>query len=181
MFIRSERLFLRPGWPEERPELHALLADEAIVGNLATLPWPLAEARCEGAPRDRRLPHFLITLPGADGARLVGSIGLGIDDGDVELGYWIARPYWGQGYATEAARAVITQARAIGHRRLVATHFLENPASGRVLQKVGFRPAGEVRQRYSMGRDEIAPALRYALCLGEPGDCGDDEPAMRAA
>jgi RimJ/RimL family protein N-acetyltransferase len=188
MFIRSERLFLRPGWPEEWPELLALIDDAGVVRNLARAPWPYTaeDARAFIArPQERMLPHFLITLPAAGGARLIGSAGLGRDGDEIELGYWIGRPYWGQGYATEAVRAVLNQARALGHRRIVASHFTDNPASGRVLSKAGFRPTGEKRIRYSAGRQGVGLAQRYALALGAPNDCGDGRKdrleTMRAA
>ena len=69
---------------------------------------------------------------------MIGSVGLGRHGDDIELGYWIARSHWGQGYATEAARAVLGLAEALGHRRIFAGHFADNPASGRVLAKAGF-------------------------------------------
>jgi RimJ/RimL family protein N-acetyltransferase len=186
MFIRSERLFLRPAWPEDWTELLPAIADEGVVRNLARAPWPYtADDAREFAlrPQERMLPHFLVTLPTADGAKLIGSAGLSRDGDQVELGYWIARAHWGQGYATEAARAVLSQARALGHTRLIASHFTDNPASGSVLRKVGFCPAGEKRIRYSAGRQGVALAQAYALELAAPGGCGDDADAtvMRAA
>lgn len=183
MFIRSERLFLRPGWPEDWHELIALINDREVVANLATAPWPYtADHAREFArrPQQRMLPHFFITLPGADGPRLIGSAGLGRDGDEVELGYWIARDHWDNGYATEAARAVLGLARALGHRRVVASHFADNPASGKVLRKAGFQPTGETRMRYSAARAEAAPADRFAISLDCLGD-GEDGDAMRAA
>lgn len=184
MFIRSERLFLRPGWPEEWEDLLALIDDEAVVRNLARAPWPYTadDAKAFAAHQpERLLPNLFVTLPGADGARLIGHVGLARDGDQVELGYWIGRPFWGQGYATEAARAVISLAKALGHRRLVASHFVDNPASGRVLRKLGFCPTGVVRNRFSLGRGGEAPARLLSLELGEPNDCDDDVAAMRAA
>jgi RimJ/RimL family protein N-acetyltransferase len=184
MFIRSERLFLRPGWPEEWEDLLTLIDDEAVVRNLARAPWPYTaeDARAFAAREDERLlPNFLITLPGAEGASLVGSVGLARDGEEVELGYWIGRPFWGQGYATEAARAVLSLAKSLGHKRLVASHFVDNPASGRVLRKLGFCPAGVVRNRFSLGRGGEAPAQQLSLVLGEGSDCDDEIAAMRAA
>ncbi len=189
MFIRSERLFLRPAWPEEWDELVELINDEALVGNMATLPWPFtaADAR-ESAARvpDRLLPHFFITLPSADGAKLLGSAGLGRLGDGVELGYWIARSYRGQGYAAEAARAVLSLARTLGHRRIIANHFTDNAASERVLRTIGFAPTGERSTRFSLGRGEAAPTQVFAIELGEV--CGGErdgiaggDPAMRAA
>jgi RimJ/RimL family protein N-acetyltransferase len=183
MFIRSERLFLRPAWPEDHDELLALLSDESVVRNLATVPWPYtdADARASlGRRADRLLPHFFITVPTAEGAKLIGSVGLGRDGGDVEMGYWIARSHWGQGYATEAVRAVLSLSRTLGHRRLVANHFADNPASARVLAKAGFRPTGRTELRYSAGRGGVAPARSCAVELG--GVCpGDDAADMKAA
>jgi RimJ/RimL family protein N-acetyltransferase len=185
MFIRSERLFLRPGWPEEWEDLLALIDDEDVVRNLARAPWPYTadDARAFAARQpDRMLPNFFVTLPGGEGARLVGSVGLSLDDdGETQLGYWIGRPFWGQGYATEAARAVLKLAKVLGHKRLVASHFIDNPASGRVLRKLGFSPTGVVRSRFSLGRGSEAPASLMTLALGERSDCDDDIAAMRAA
>jgi len=184
MFIRSERLFLRPGWPEDWEDLYDGIADEGVVRNLAKAPWPYRpdHARAFAAkPQDPLEPHFFVTLPGADGAKLIGCIGLHRDDaGETELGYWFARAHWGRGYATEATRAVLSLARALGHRRVVAGHFVDNPASGRVLVKAGFRPAGAMRQRFSVGRGLEVPCLTYAAELGEPCDCDDGgDTAMR--
>ena len=141
MFIRSERLFLRPGWPEDWAELFALIDDEAVVRHLARAPWPYRadDARAFAAlAQDGRYPHFFVTLPGTEGAQLIGSVGLIPDEQGPPgaaplLGYWIARAQWGRGFATEAARAVLTLAATLGHRRVAARHFLDNPASGRVL------------------------------------------------
>lgn len=184
MFIRSERLFLRPGWPEEWEDLLTLIDDEDVVRNLARAPWPYTaeDARAFTArEQDRLLPNFFITLPGTEGTRLIGSVGLTRDGDEVELGYWIGRPFWGQGYATEAARALLSLAGALGHKRVVASHFIDNPASGRVLRKLGFCPTGVVRNRFSLGRGADAPAHQLSLTLGTRSNCDDDVTAMHAA
>ncbi len=188
MFIRSERLFLRPGWPEDWEELLAQIGDERVVKNLARAPWPYTarDARnFASQPQDPRCPHFLITLPtSAEPARIVGSVGLAGDGEDVLLGYWIARDHWGKGFATEAARAVLSLARTLGHKQLLAKHFADNTASERVLRKVGFRPTGEIRPAYNLARGCALPALVHAVELGQSSDCdgGDDgDGVMRAA
>ncbi len=189
MFIRSERLFLRPGWPEDWEELLSRIADEEVVRNLAKAPWPYTadDARWFASQnQDLRLPHFFVTLPTAAGpATLVGCVGLGeiaSDHGSqIELGYWFAREYWGRGFATEAARAVLGLARTLGHRRIVAGHFVDNPASGRVLAKVGFRPTGTVRRRFSLARGHEVDSVEHEQDLDGPGNCDAMVPAIRVA
>lgn len=184
MFIRSERLFLRPGWPEDRVEIFDGIADEAVARNLAQPAWPATrEAAQQFAelPQDRRYPHFMVTLPTSDGSRLIGAVGLAPLGDEVELGYWIARDFWNRGYATEATRAVLSLARTLGHRRLISSHFIDNPASGRVLRKIGFCPTGEVRPRFCCSRGEETPAVIHALELGRPNDCDGNEPRVRRA
>lgn len=190
MFFRSERLFLRPGWPEDWAELLARIADEAVVMNLATAPWPYTpeDARAFAAREQaHRAPHFLVTLPGPDGTRVIGCAGLGGSGNADELGYWIAREHGGQGYATEAVRAVLDVARMLGHRRITACHFVDNPASGRVLTKAGFQRVGRPVMAFSQARGGNAPALAYAIDLvapdgtGEGNDGPDLGPVMRRA
>lgn len=175
MFIRSERLFLRPGWPEDNAELRSLICDDQIVRNLANAPWPerAEEIRsCTVQSQDRRFPHFFVTVPGAQGSRLVGACGIASSEGaDPELGFWIARSEWGKGYATEACRAVLRLAGTLGHRRIVAHQFSDHPASDRVLRKLGFSPNGEISPRYCVARGEMAPAIVYEQALGSAGDC----------
>ncbi len=178
MFARTNRLLLRPSWPEDAQELCQAVADELIVRNLGSLPWPygIDDARAfverENSPE---LPSLLLMLRTDGAPRLIGACGLQDADGQAELGYWIARPYWGLGFATEAAKAVVEIARAAGHRKLVAGHFTDNPASARVLHKAGFRPTGRVEMRQSNGRGRaVACALFERSLIGDEsgGDGG---------
>lgn len=170
MFHVTQRLLLRPAWPEDWEALLGGIADKGVVRNLARAPWPyLPEHAREFVAReqDPRMPNFLMTLPGEAGSQIIGSIGFGMTDTGIELGYWIARPYWGQGFATEAGTGVIEVAKLLGYERLEASHFLDNPASGRVLRKLGFRPTGKVTKRHSCGRGEEADCALYRLDLDE--------------
>ena len=183
MFARTERLLLRPGWAEDAPALAAAIADETIVRNLATAPWPYGLRDAEAflaQPRDPVLPSFLI-FERTDGApNLVGACGLGRrPSGTVELGYWIARPYWGRGYATEAATALIDIARTLGFLNLEGSHFLDNPASARVLEKLGFEPLGITAPRISCARRAEVPARLLRLKLN--ADVAEEEAAPLAA
>ena len=170
MFHVTERLLLRPAWPEDAEALFGGIADEGVVRNLARAPWPYLPEHARQfvmLERDPRFPRFLITRPGECGSDLIGCIGIDAGEGGVELGYWIARPHWRQGYATEAARGVIEIARLLDHDKLVAGHFTDNPASGRVLRKLGFRPTGKTVLRHSCGRGEEADCAMYNLDLAE--------------
>lgn len=173
MFARTERLLLRPSWPEDACNLYGAIADEAIVRNLARAPWPYTTKDAAGfiaLDHDPNYPNFLLMLRTDGASRLVGSCGLAESDGDAELGYWISRPYWGLGFASEAARAVVGVAKAIGHERLISGHFTDNPASGHVLRKLGFSATGKTELRHSLGRGEHVPCALYEKELG-----ADDE------
>lgn len=169
MFHRTERLLLRPVWPEDWEMILWAIGDERVVRNLARAPWPyLPEHARDFASRGQhpRYPAFLLTLPEAQGSRLIGCAGLGETPTGAELGYWIAQPYWGRGYATEGTRGVLEVARLLGHRRIEAGHYLDNPASGRVLRKLGFQPTGQVKTRDCRARGEATPCAIYTLELG---------------
>ena len=171
MFARTNRLLLRPGWAEDAPALARAIADEAIVRNLSTAPWPSGVAEAEAflaAPRDPVLPSFLITKRTTSAPRLIGACGFGRrPSGAVELGYWIARPYWNRGFATEAGRALIEIARTLKLPQLEASHFVDNPASGRVLEKLGFAATGLSAERFSCARNGDAMTRLFRLVLAD--------------
>ena len=174
MFARTEHVLLRPGWAEDAPALAQAIADEAIVRNLATAPWPYALRDAEAflaSPRDPVLPSFLIYERTTADPRLVGACGLGRrPSGAVELGYWIAREHWNRGFATEAGLALLDIAEALGLERLEASYFIDNPASGRVLEKLGFLPTGIAAPRYSCARGDEAMARLCWKSLGVEQD-----------
>lgn len=189
MFARTERLLLRPGWSEDAPALCEAIRDQGIVSNLATAPWPYQLSDAEAFLARERGPNevaCLIFLRTRRAPKLIGGIGFGrMPDGGHEFGYWIGRPYWGLGFATEAGRAVIDIARhGLRLKRLEAGHFLDNPASGRVLRKLGFRATGVVAERYSAGRRAEAPCRLFELAMaGEAkaeADTGEAPCAMAA-
>jgi RimJ/RimL family protein N-acetyltransferase len=169
MFARTPRLLLRPGFPEDAPALALAIADEAIVRNLSTAPLPYRTRDAEAflaSPRDPLFPAMLMFERTSGAPRLVGACGLGRrPSGAVEMGYWVARGHWGRGFATEASIALIEIARALGLATLEASHFLDNPASGRVLEKLGFEPTGIVAPRLSCARGTDSPARMMRLRL----------------
>ncbi|HVU20707.1 MAG TPA: GNAT family N-acetyltransferase [Rhizomicrobium sp.] len=151
--LESERLLLRVPEAFDAPAVAALMNDWDVARNLSMAPFPYLEDHARdfiGRQEDGRAKGtdfvFVITRK-SDGA-LMGKCGLHLKDGPgFEMGYWLGRPYWGQGYATEAAAEVL----AFGFRNLRADPiwagwFHDNPASGRVLEKLGFKPNGSDRR-----------------------------------
>lgn len=169
MFARTRRLLLRPGFPEDAPALAGAIADPAIVRNLANAPWPYRMRDAEAylaSPRDPVLPSLLIFERGTGAPQLVGACGLGRrPSGSVELGYWIARPFWGRAFAFEACTALVEIAQTLGILSLEGSHFTDNPDSSRVLEKLGFEPLGIIAPRMSCARGEEVPARLMRLEL----------------
>lgn len=184
MFARTPRLTLRPGWPEDAAALTAAIAHEAVAFKLSRLPWPYTvdhAADWLARPQQRRDLTLLILAHEGPSPRLIGAIGIHPDEakGGHEIGYWLTPDAWGRGYATEAGRAMLGIARhAMGLRHLHSGHFIDNPASGRVLAKLGFRNTGvEKRHCLALGIDK--PCATLELALAE--DRSDDDPARMAA
>ena len=147
MFARTPRLTLRPGWPEDAPALARAIAHEEVAFKLSRLPWPYTLAHAEDwlarAPEPDNHAFLIFAHDRGPRPELVGGMGLHPWDGDLEIGYWLTPAAWGQGYATEAGRAVVGIARhALGRDRLRGRHNVDNPASGHVLRKLGFRETG---------------------------------------
>jgi RimJ/RimL family protein N-acetyltransferase len=143
--IETARLVLRIPRPDDAKAMTCLIDDRRIAENTARIPHPYspddARAFVAQANRDRSAPSFLITLTQGT---IVGCCGIGVSlTPDPELGYWIGVPYWGRGYATEAARALIDHAFGeLGCERLSGRARVSNPASRRVLEKCGFQWTG---------------------------------------
>jgi RimJ/RimL family protein N-acetyltransferase len=168
MFARTQRLTLRPGWPEDAPALTAAIAHEDVAFRLARLPWPYTvDHATEWLAQESRPGETSRIILAHEGGvtRLVGGIGIHPDGEAHELGYWLTPDAWGRGYATEAGQAMLGIARhAMGLRRLTSGHFIDNPASGRVLAKLGFRPTGTA-MRHCLAQAIDKPCAILALDL----------------
>lgn len=164
MFARTERLILRPSWPEDAARLAEALNHPDVSRNTMSVPADYDETEANRwihKPRDPRLPEFLAFLRTRGASRLVGGAAISRRaDGGLELGYWVERSHWGLGFATEATRAVMRVARATG-LIVRSGHFLDNPSSARVLRKIGFRPTGEVEHRLSRARAAEVPMAMF--------------------
>lgn len=173
MFIRTERLFLRPAWPEDLDDIVEALSGDAVARtSLQFGPAHGAVPRSAGdlqglleSEHSQRLPQFMMYLRAPGGARLVGGIGLIEAEADVELVYWIKAAFSGLGYAREAVRAMLDHARSLGHARIVAWQPIEDEADTRVLLAAGFEDTFQVEERFSPGQGEALPVRRFEVAL----------------
>jgi len=148
--LHTPRLRLRAYAAADALDVQRLAGAKVVAATTASLPHPYPDGAAEAWIRlhsalwaARQELIFAITLKPA--GQLVGSIGLVLHPAHekAELGYWIGLPYWNQGYATEAARAVIDCGfRLLGLNRIEAHHMAVNPASGHVMGKAGMTREG---------------------------------------
>jgi RimJ/RimL family protein N-acetyltransferase len=160
--IVTPRLRLRRPGRQDAGAVARLAADYAIASMTTRMPHPYVEADARqfiqlvGAQDRKRENTFLIDHA-KDG--VIGAIGFHQPAAaPLEMGYWIGRPYWGLGYATEASTAALGWAEHDWRRKLVvAGHFADNEASAKVLIKTGFLYTGVVQHRHSRARGQVAP------------------------
>ena len=154
--LETERLLLRPPDFRDVPAITSWIGDYDVSKNLASVPYPFRESDAhdfvahaiEGRARGEK---FDFALEQKDGVRFMGCCGVRLKDGRFRLGYWLGKPYWGHGYMSEAAKKVISFAfHDLKATSVTAGWFHDNPASGRVLEKLGF------------GHDGCEPALSLA-------------------
>ncbi|MBW7932803.1 MAG: GNAT family N-acetyltransferase [Gemmatimonadaceae bacterium] len=151
--LTTQRLILRPFTLDDAPAVQRLAGERAVAETTLTVPHPYPDGAAElwiqaHAPKFAEGSEVVFAITSRDDGSLVGAVGLALvpDHAHAELGYWIAVPHWGHGYATEAARAVVDYGfRTLHLHRIQARHFVRNAASGRVMQKLGMRPEGVQR------------------------------------
>lgn len=160
--MQTARLRLRALVDSDAARIADLAGDWDIASMTGRIPYPYSEAAAHhwisGVEEGERV--FGIERD----AELIGICGFTMDSNcDAELGYWIGKPYWGHGYATEAASAVMAYGfTKAGVRRFVCRHLAGNPGSARVIQKLGFKYVGDSTGWCEARQCEL-PALSYEL------------------
>lgn len=159
--LATERLLLRPFRRDDAPAFARLAGDWAVASMTSDIPHPLTQAQAAAWLRPGRGEvRFAIVLHD----QLIGGTGFyRRRSGAAELGFWLGRPWWGAGYATEAARAVLQH--GLRTRRVLgftSSHFVDNPASESVLRKLGFEPVGR-GAIISAARGHEVEAITYWL------------------
>jgi RimJ/RimL family protein N-acetyltransferase len=148
--LATPRLLLRQLAEGDARDVQRLAGDAEVAATTANLPHPYADGLAEAwiathadLWRDRKGVVLGITLKAT--GELVGCTGLHFDvvHAKAELGYWIGRPHWGRGYASEAAQALVEYGFGVlGLHRIQAHYMAHNPASGRVMEKIGLSREG---------------------------------------
>jgi ribosomal-protein-alanine N-acetyltransferase len=151
--LTTERLVLRAYTLADVPAMYRLINTREIAYNTLRIPHPYPEEEAERwiatHEESRKKGDYAFAIVLRESKDLVGTVGLHSkpENDSAEIGYWIGVPYWGQGYATEAAAAMMRFGfETLSLNRIYANHFARNPASGRVLEKIGMRHEGTLRQ-----------------------------------
>ena len=168
--IKTERLKLRPMRMADAHRVATLCGDPAVARMILRAPVPYLPVAAEGwimsLAAGKPLAHDFVYAADLPGEGLIGVVGAHRSgDEPYEVGYWFGRPYWGQGFATETLKGFLGEARKLG--QLQAGHFIDNPASGRVLQKGGFAYTGEVKPMFSLARGESVACKRMRYAANE--------------
>lgn len=151
--FESPRLLFRPFHYHDAELIYTYLQEKEIIDNTLDIPFPyekgMAQEWISTHEKQQHLGNFIfaIVLKGED--RLIGAIEMTVVEEFQHgiLGYWLAKPYWNKGYATEALGRIIQFGfEELGLHKIVGEHFETNPSSGRVMEKNGMQLEGKLRE-----------------------------------
>ncbi|HUJ13861.1 MAG TPA: GNAT family N-acetyltransferase [Thermoanaerobaculia bacterium] len=166
--LKTERLLLRTFTIDDAPDVQRLAGAREVALNTLHIPHPYPDGAAEAWIEKQEEGAEIVFAIEAEG-QLAGAIGLVVDPTHDrgELGYWIGVPFWGRGYATEAGRAMVRF--GFGEQklqRIFAQVFSRNPASARVLEKIGMRHEGTLRHHLKKW-GEYVDVECYGIIRGE--------------
>lgn len=173
-FLESKRLILRPFLLNDAPTVQTFAGNYKVAEMTATIPHPYLDGMAEAWIKTHLKSwqeQILLTLAMEEknSQKLIGCISLGFNQlhQRAELGYWIGEPYWNQGFCTEAGKCLVSFAfKKLNLRKITSSHMTKNPASGKVMQKIGMIQEGMLRQQFfRMG--EFHDAVIYGLLKEE--------------
>lgn len=172
--LETEKLILRSFKLSDAGRVRALAGDRMIADKMLNVPHPYEEGMAEEwiSTHESKFGkgesiHFAIILKFKK--ELIGAIGLNIDKSNnkAELGYWIGKNYWNKGFCTEAAKAVLDYGfEQLNLNKIKASHFAGNPASGKVMCKIGMKKEG-YRKEHVIKLDKYVDLVSYAILKRE--------------
>lgn len=183
--LKTPRLQLRPFAVADTNEVQRLAGDSQVAETTAALPHPYPDGAAEAwigthAAKWRAQEELIFAITLKTTGQLLGSISLVLTTANsrAELGYWVGVPFWNQGYASEAARAVIDCGfRTLGLNRIQAHHMARNSASGRVMEKAGMNREG--RSPQALKKDgEFHDIIFYGVLRSDWPDLPELAPAI---
>lgn len=172
--LKTDRIQLRKPVAKDIPHITEYANNSRIAEMTLNTPYPYQERDAvfwlnmanEGF-RDQSKYIFAISLLPID--EFIGGISLRINKrfNRAELGYWIGEPFWNNGYATEATKEVLKFGfEEIGLHKVLATHFLRNPASGKVLAKNGMIKEAQLKEHVKKDNEYLS-VIQYRLTRKE--------------
>ena len=172
--LETERLVLRAYSMADAPRVQEMCGDDAVASTALNLPHPYPDGAAEKwisahADSFRQGTEVTLAITLKPSGKVVGSVALSINKNHRrgELGYMVAKEFWNRGYCTEAVRAVMSYGFGVlGLNRIQAMHFPRNPASGRVMEKLGMTNEGRLRQ-YVCNRGDFEDLAVYSVLDGE--------------
>jgi len=172
--LETERLVLRPYTLADAPRVQQMCEDWAVASTTLNLPHPYPDGAAEQwisthADNFRQGTEVTLAITLKPDRPVIGSVALMVTKNHLrgELGYMVAKEHWNRGFCTEANRALVDYGfRVLGLNRIQAMHFPRNPASGRVMQKLGMTKEGLLRQ-YVCNRGTCEDLVLYAIVRNE--------------
>ena len=168
--LETTRLLLRPFVENDAPIVQKLAGEEDVARNTLAMPFPYLEGMAEAWIgthindfNDGKSAIWAITLK--DSCQLIGAIGLSLQLQYLlaEMGYWIGKEHWNQGYCTEAVKKVLDFGlKRMNLHKVTASHFGNNPASGHVMEKAGMHYEGTLRS-HMMHWNEYKDLVYYGI------------------
>lgn len=167
--LKTERLLLNQPHLDDIPFLIEIMKNPIYNQNTTNIPFPYTEdsgrfwvnLAAEGLHQGNA---YIFAIRLQDNKQIIGGIGLGIDQAHnkAELGYWLAEPYWNQGLVTEAGKAILTFGfDTLKLKRIFASYFSFNKASGRIMEKLGMEKEGVMRA-FTLKNGEYLDHVFYA-------------------
>ncbi|AJG59710.1 acetyltransferase [Bacillus thuringiensis] len=172
--IETERLILRSLQLDDAPVIEKLAGDYLVAKTTLSIPHPYPKGSAKDfithmlqAETDKKIVIFSIL--GKNNKELLGVINLNLNriHKRGELAYWIGRPYWGNGFGTEAAKALLHYGfNALHLNKIFAASFTNNPGSWRIMEKIGMNQEGTFKQ-HVIKYGESIDLTYYGILLSE--------------
>ena len=160
--LETERLILRPFSLNDAKDVQRLAGDFAVAETTLAIPHPYEDGMAEEwigthEKKSQEGTEIVFAITHKTEKYLIGAIGISQINTQfekAEIGYWIGKPYWNKGYCTEAVQAVLKYCfESLKLNKVYAAHFINNPPSGRVMQKAGMKKEGVLRQNVKKGEE----------------------------